>query len=52
MMFEIETNSDGNLQKNDFKASRGFVYLFKMINLVKDIEGYHKLIFETTFTIL
>ena len=38
--------------KKDFKASRGFVYLFKMINLVKDIEGYHKLIFETPFIIL
>ena len=38
--------------KKTFKASRGFVYLFKIINLVKDIEGYHKLIFETTFTIL
>ena len=39
-------------KRNNFKASRGFVYLFKIINLVKDIEGYHKLIFETTFTIL
>ena len=29
-----------------------FFYVFKIINLVKDIEGYHKLIFETTFTIL
>ena len=39
-------------KKNNFKASRGFDYLFKIINLVKDIERYHKLIFETTFTIL
>ena len=38
-------------KKKDFKASRGFFYLFKMINLVKDIEGYHKLIFETPFII-
>ena len=52
-MFEIETNIEMEIcKKNDFKASRGFVYLFKMIDLVKDIEGYHKLIFETTFTIL
>ena len=38
-------------KKSNFKASRGFVYLFKIINLVKYVEGYHKLIFETTFTI-
>ena len=29
-----------------------FINLFKMIDLVKDIQEYYKLIFETTFTIL
>ena len=36
-------------KKINFKAYRGFVYLFKMIDLVKDIKGYYKLIFETIF---
>ena len=39
-------------KKINFKTYGGFVYLFKMIDLVKEIEGYHKLIFETTFIIL
>ena len=39
-------------KKINFKAYTGFVYLFKMIDLIKDIQEYYKLIFETTFTIL
>ena len=36
--------SDG--EKIDFRAYRGFVFLFKMIDLVKDDDRYYKLIFE------
>ena len=39
-------------KKINFKAYKGFVYLFKMIDLVKDIKRYYKLIFKTTFVIL
>ena len=39
-------------KKINSRAYRGFVNSFKMIDLVKDIQGYYKLIFETTFTIL
>ena len=39
-------------KKINFRAYRGFVNLLKMIDLVKDIQEYYKLIFETTFTIL
>ena len=39
-------------KKINLRAYSSFVDLFKMIDLVKDIEGYYKLIFETTFIIL
>ena len=39
-------------KKINLRAYSGFVNLFKMIDLVKDIQEYYKLIFETTFTIL
>ena len=45
---KVGLNWSSKLQILHFEASTGSVYWFKMINLIKTIEGHHKLSFETT----